>query len=327
MIKTVFKKVYIYIVLSAFILSTVSCNDSKTIIDKYSGIVCWGDSLTEGTKGNGVTFPGQLADRIGKKDFPVINCGVGAETAPTIVCRSGAMKFVVAEDLVVKQSSKPVEIKLAAEDGHQVNPLRRYPGGEWIVELTSTDGNIVKGTLAVVQEEPSKPEFSYTFTRESGGDEVQITAGSEIYLELYNEYEEYEDYFSIVFIGQNGGWENPDDLVKLQKMILDKYGDGKNYLIIGLHTGTAEERSELESVMEQEYGNHYLNLREYMCENGLKKAGIKPTDEDKERLSEGIVPRSLLSDDVHFNAKGYKVLGDAVYERLIELSSEEKYGN
>jgi len=33
----------------------------------------------------------------------------------------------------------------------------------------------------------------------------------------------------------------------------------------------------------------------------------------------GKVPPSLLADYIHFNAKGYTVIGDLIYERMKEL--------
>jgi lysophospholipase L1-like esterase len=84
-------------------------------------------------------------------------------------------------------------------------------------------------------------------------------------------------------------------------------------------TGTAAERSGLEKAMQAEYGDQYINLREYMSTSGLQDAGIEATDEDKEMMAEGMTPSSLLSDTVHFTEDGYKLIGNLIYERMDEL--------
>ena len=81
--------------------SDVQCEKVNAAIDEYlPGIVCWGDSLTAGVGGNGVTYPDVLSNLIktnitgqyggGKlRDVEVINCGVGGESSVTIAGRSG----------------------------------------------------------------------------------------------------------------------------------------------------------------------------------------------------------------------------------------------
>ena len=58
----------------------------------------------------------------------------------------------------------------------------------------------------------------------------------------------------------------------------------KNYLVLGLTTGTAESQIQLESLMES--------------------------------VS---VPQSLMSDEVNLNAKGYEVIGRIVFDRMEQL--------
>ncbi|MDP4193365.1 MAG: hypothetical protein Q8858_17510 [Bacteroidota bacterium] len=75
----------------------------------------------------------------------------------------------------------------------------------------------------------------------------------------------------------------------------------------------------MEQAMVKEYGDKYVNLREYLSTKGLSDAGIKPTSEDTKAMSSGSVPPSLLSGKVNLNAKGYKLVGNLVYKRLVDL--------
>lgn len=314
----------IIILLSVFVIIALQ-SPNRRVAKEFDGIVCWGDSLTEGTKGDGVTYPKTIQGMIRGRKFVVANCGVGAENAPTIVCRSGGMKFVITEDITIPEGTEPVDIVISAEDGHPVNPLRRYPGNEWEVTITDKSGTAIPGILRVEQEAPEAAEFHYTFRRNEPGKSGTVAAGTAIHLKLYDTYKNYETYYPVIFIGQNGGWDSPEDLIYLQKQILSKYGNGTDYLIVGLHTGTREERKDVEEALEKEYGDRFLNLREYMSTEGLKKAGIEPTDEDKSYMANGMTPPSLLSDGLHFNSTGYRVLGEAILDRIEDnLEKKEK---
>jgi hypothetical protein len=147
-----------------------------------------------------------------------------------------------------------------------------------------------------------------------------VKAGTEI---ITSGSTQYLDYISVIFIGQNGGYDDVDELIEQQRAIIDhqemsEVNQGK-FIIVGLHTGTAAGRSGLEKAMQAEYGDQYINLREYMSTSGLQDAGIEATDEDKEMMAEGMTPSSLLSDTVHFTEDGYKLIGNLIYERMDEL--------
>ena len=51
--------------------------------------------------------------------------------------------------------------------------------------------------------------------------------------------------------------------------------------------------------MKKTFGDHYINLREYMATKGLKDADIEATDEDIALIAEGSTPKSLLSDKIN----------------------------
>lgn len=119
-------------------------------------------------------------------------------------------------------------------------------------------------------------------------------------------------------MGTNGVWSTPEELIGQIQSMIDGQFHKELYVVIGLSTGTAEERVDLENEMEKEFGKHYINLREYLSTEGLDDAGLLPTEEDLKNMEEGIVPVSLRSDDVHLNATGYELLGKLVYERMAE---------
>lgn len=129
------------------------------------------------------------------------------------------------------------------------------------------------------------------------------------------------DYLPVIFIGQNGGYRDIAEFIEQQRAIINhQAANQERYIIVGLHTGTAESRAELESVMEAEYGAKYINLRKYMSTVAMKDAGLIPTAEDNEMMLEGKTPSSLLAKDgLHFNATAYSLIGKLIYERMDEL--------
>lgn len=72
--------------------------------------------------------------------------------------------------------------------------------------------------------------------------------------------------------------------------------------------------------MVDEFGDKYINLREYMAAQGMADAGLECTDEDQEMLMEGMTPASLMIDDkCHFNSYGYRLIGNLIYSRMDKL--------
>lgn len=312
----------------------------RSVMSVYlPGIISWGDSLTAGTGGSGKTYSGYLQDNIqsivlDKYDIEslelvshsssrtvslnVVNMGVGGETTNTILGRDGAVPFVTAADFIIPADTSAVVISMVSSNGKRVAPLRQGNAG---MEYVIIDG--VKGVINIEQESCTSEKYTYYFTREIAGAALEVKAGTEI---ITSGSQENLNYIPVVFIGQNGGYDNIADLISQQRAIIDhQEGNPVNedgsarFIIVGLHTGTAEDRAELEAAMKAEYGDQYINLREYMSTQGLADAGITATGEDKEMMVVGSTPKSLLSDNVHFTAKGYELIGNLIYQRMNEL--------
>lgn len=75
----------------------------------------------------------------------------------------------------------------------------------------------------------------------------------------------------------------------------------------------------LEKEFQDHYGERYLNWREYLVNYGLTDAGIDATEQDKKDIEEGKCPTSLLSDGLHPNDIGHKIIGERIFRKLKEL--------
>ena len=285
----------------------------QAIYKDTPGIIVWGDSLTAGAGGEGTNYPDVLQRSIKTNIYtiPVINMGVGGEDTPTIMGRAGSVPFVVSSFTIPKDTSK-VEITIKSSNGNNVFPLRQGDNG-----LNTVTINGITGIITIEQASYTSQESTYYFNRTEPGNSVNIADSTII---TSNSWADYQNYIPIVFMGQNGGWnENPEELIAQIKSILsmDKWND--KYLVLGLTSGTTESRAVLESAMESEFGNQYINLRKYIVQNGLEIVNFEATVADINAINEGAIPLSLLSDPIHFNSLGYKVIGQAIYDRMMKL--------
>lgn len=311
----------------------------KAVLHQYfPGIVCWGDSLTAGAGGNGVTYPKVLSSLIQKQvcdpydlksysgskhshlidsadytlEIPVINMGVGGETSITIAGRNGAIPYILSEALTIPSGTTPVEIHFTSKGGEYVAPLRQGQSG---VNSVTIGG--IEGTLSIIQNTWESKEYSYTFTRMAAGEIKTVPAGTEIITAASSQY---LDYITVIFIGQNGGYRDFDDLILQQRAIIDhQTSNNDRFIIVGLHTGTKESRAALEEAMKKEYGGKYINLREYMSTHAMDDAGLEPTEEDILLMEKGATPASLLCDEVHFTPAGYALIGELIYKTMDSL--------
>ena len=318
-------------------------SDMAVVGQYLPGIVCWGDSLTAGAGGDGVTYPkviqtliqenicdpydpGEdinrkyaylLDDADYKVEIPVVNMGVGGETSITIVGRNGAIPYVVKDALTIPGDTTPVEIHFTSKEGQHVAPLRQLHSG---VNPVIIGG--VEGTLSIQQESWMSKEYSYYFTRTAPGESKVILPGTEIVTAASSQY---LDHITVIFIGTNLGYTDIPDLIRQQRAIIDhQTANQDRFIIVGLHTETSESRRELEEAMQEEYGDNYINLREYMATQAMKDAKLTPTAQDLAMMEEGATPASLLSDEIHFNATGYELIGKLLYNKMVELGYFEE---
>ena len=293
-----------------------------------TGIVCWGDSLTAG---GGWTATLQKLSGI-----PVYNGGTGGENARTIAARQGADVMLV-NNITIPAACEPVTIAvrktdsgILTEEGYKVTPLLQ--GGAHVNPVKIGE---VEGTLRWTGMNYADTNGIWTFTRSAAGEAVTIkrpTAVRTAFDRLHNQPSEV----MILFIGQNGGYADLTDLIRMHQQMISHF-KGKEYLVLGLSSGTESQRAEYEKQMKQAFGRRFVSLREYLAHPvydtdgktviscyGLDDAGLDPTDADIERIKQGQVPQTLLADSVHYTAATKTVIGTMLYKKMIELGILEQ---
>ena len=322
--------------------------DLNTIAEYMPGIVCWGDNLTAGSSGN-VSYPDVLQKYINayicdiydfrstienasdysrlkwddyKISIPVVNMGAGEEDVNTILGRSGVVPYIVSSEFTIPADTQSVEINFTSQNGKAVTPLTDGGAG---VNNVSIDG--IEGVLSIDPDSYKRLNLNrYYFTRCEAGEEKTVAVGTPIKTAASDEY---LDYIHVICIGTYGGYSSTDELVQLTKELASRQTANKDrYIVIGLcssngfwNYGSAVNLDVVDTAMSQAFGEHYINVRKYLCTDGLSDAGITPTDNDVSNMQRGIVPESLRSPrgDAELSGKAYMLIGKLVYDRMEKL--------
>ena len=98
------------------------------------------------------------------------------------------------------------------------------------------------------------------------------------------------------------------------------------YLVLGLCTlnGNRYDTFTMEAIdnaMMQAFGNHFVNVRKYLGEEGFTDAKIEPSKQDKAAALTGQMPSSFLAggSGAELNGTAYKLIGRLVYNRMENL--------
>ena len=308
---------------------------TKTEIDKkfdVSGkyITTWGDSLTAGGGWNS-----RLAELAG---MTLYNGGTGGEDSKTIVARQGA-DIMMINNILIPADKTPIVIAqrsvdggIVTAEGKKVAPLLQ--GGAHVNPCKIGD---VIGTLKWTGTNYADMTGDWTFTRNELGDAVTIDRPTAIRTDF--DMNKNSPYLMVIFIGQNGGYSNLDDLVRQHRLMIE-HSQAKHYIILGLSSGTASNRAEYENRMKTEFGRYFISLREYLAHPitnstgdiiscyGLADQGLAPASKEYngttyvalDEIKNGAVPHQILQDSVHYTTGTKKIIGDMLYKKCCELN-------
>ena len=156
----------------------------------------------------------------------------------------------------------------------------------------------------------------------------------------------YEDYYKtndksqilILEIGSNGGWGNDYDTLIKQYRAMIESADTDYYIILGdtddpgTSIGDKKQKATYddgtyigtddtmwEAALRKEFGEHFLNTRVYLIENGMSDCKLTPDKDDLHAQECGRIPTKLRFDWTHLNSYGYYSKALAVYQKGVEL--------
>lgn len=271
-------------------------------------VVCYGDSLTEGTGGDGVTWPGTVEAMSGAT---VLNYGVFGEASSCIAARQGGNPQSLNDEIVVPADCTPVKAQVTGKYG-------------WEMLLVFGDAGINNCTIGGIEGTYSMDEEgNRMFTRLEPGEETVLPEGSPFVTKAM--MDKQPDDIMVIYAGSNDTLETMDDIPLLVQKINEMiaYHGNDKYIVVSLTS--RHERipivDDVNKALENEFGAHYLNLRQFMVYEALNQLGKQPTDEDKEAINVGDVPFSLRvdGDPNHGNSDFYRLAGEQIYKKLVEL--------
>lgn len=285
------------------------------IKEELGGIACWGGTLTAGA-GDQYTYTYYMSEyfRDNGYDLPIVNLGAYGENNLTTLGRCGAVPFTVSA-FTMQPTSILTEINVGSSGDGEVIPLtaESNPG----INPVTISG--VEGTL---YGDPDKTDLSkikqYYFSRTKSGEELNVADGTAIVTNGQVAYHKYVDIINL---------DNSIDTETLygQYDAFIKSCSSGRYIILSDITGDNKSKQALDNSMIVRYGEHYLNIRKYLCsDEGVKASGIVPTDEDKKMISRGEVPKSMLGENGTLNRYGSKALGYCIFNKLEEMSYIKK---
>ncbi|MCH5186903.1 MAG: hypothetical protein J1F63_00770 [Oscillospiraceae bacterium] len=124
-------------------------------------------------------------------------------------------------------------------------------------------------------------------------------------------------YLPVIFINADAWDGTIDGLISRQNELI---AGRERYIVLGMPTGSREEMMYVEAAMLAEYGEKYINLREYLSTDGMASISLPISEADMAAMAEGRIPPGLLaSDGVNLNESGYKLAAFLTYDRMSEL--------
>ena len=287
-------------------------------------VECWGDSLTFGAGAAGAdysyagAYPAVLATLTGRT---VYNYGVGGENCETILARMGATPMYVS-DITIPASGAVLiaKDKLRSASGAIVAPLKQVASQDKGVNNVSIGG--IAGTLSYYPIGDDGSDWEYYFVRTTPGNALTITSPVEVVTSYMQT--ESDNRVRIIWMGQN---DITDEDLNADPALMAQYIIEANraalravnkYIILTspISSGSsAEPYRALHRAMVHAFGDHCINIVDYLIRHGLTDAGVTATDTDTANIEAYFIPASLRSDLVHLNAAGYAVVADQVYKR------------
>lgn len=292
-------------------------------------IAVWGDSTSSPGTSWGC-WPDRLQEKIGAENYFVKNQAVSGEYTTSTSARQGGNALSVGAFTIPADTSL-VEITLTSADGQTfgTSPVFSAGGGFNPCTIAGVQGSIINAGGGVCK-----------FARKTAGESVEVSEGAIVTSDADGMFNN-ADAVMLVNLGINAGWnENADTLLNQVQLMVNHFTEsgGTKYIITGAYAGqfmrTDDKRQkvfEYETKAATAFGEHWMNLREYLIANGLTENGLTASTMDTERIAVGQIPASLLgagtqdniaiydgktvTDDTHPNAYGANSICNAFYAK------------
>lgn len=269
-------------------------------------LYCIGDSLTLGSTSS--SYPSSLSSLT---NLSVNKYGGTNDQTIDIAIKMGKTK-IYTNNITIPQTKTPINLNIYDKDQNILNVLNDK-------EERNVEINGISGVLKY-----NATSQKHTFTRSLAGNDVQVSALTPIKIE---EAQFNKDSIAIIFTGSydpnvsNGIFRT----ITYQRAIISQLNTQK-YIVVSL---TSKRKfpivDDMNNVLKQEHGDHFLDFRSYLLENGLKDANITPTNQDNLDLQKRYIPSSLLkTDKLNGNNQFNELLAKQLIQKMTELGYIDK---
>jgi len=138
-----------------------------------------------------------------------------------------------------------------------------------------------------------------------------------------NAFMAYKEDLPIIGIGQNGGYVDLDDLIRMNWAMINFTSQGRaGRFLVWTRTGVnAATNAAMEERYLKEFGPRFVNIRARMSSLwAFEITGLTPTQKDLDAIAVGSVPPSFRSDAVHHNDYGQYVIAVSFYLAGLSLA-------
>ena len=259
-------------------------------------LYCVGDSTTLGVENQNNAYPTYI-DNLANFNIKLI--GDKNITSAGLLVKLGVTPVYV-DKLTIPASTTPTPIVFLNQGGKANNDLLKSQGS-----IDSVTINGITGKITYRYE-----GNTLLFTRDQPGEEV--TVNSPTLIQVNNNIE--PDGILVLY---SGAYEKSvkGSLVEYQKQIISAFNTDK-YIVVSL---TQDDRNETNESLKTAFGEHYLDFKSYLLDDGLKDAGITATEQDLQNISDNKIPASLRANDINGNDKYSELLAQQILNELIDL--------
>ncbi|MDB4290217.1 hypothetical protein N9887_04040 [Flavobacteriaceae bacterium] len=306
-----FLKILFFTFFLTFNLSCSSQEIEKTEETFEKVLIDIGDSLTAGAGGDGNSMSKVASDLLGE-EWIVKNMGVGGENTLTIGARHGGIPMYIKESITIPKDGSKVEISSGLYSSYN---------DKNVLPLLQGSAGINPCRIDTIQCKLTRNQNKYFINRITpNSTDYKTKENSTLFTSLSSE----KKGILTIFIGQNGGYSSPNELLNQIDLFVKHKGD-ENVIIITSHGNST---TEIVQLVSDKYQSKYIDLRKYMTTKAIYDAiefgllpdnGEYPTSEDLERMEKNYTPKTLLKDGIHFNSIGYELLGRIRYKKGKEL--------
>lgn len=274
------------------ITSTIQTDSNSNL----STIYCVGDSITLGVDGQ-TSYPEYLKQNINN---PITTIAEKNINSAALAIQLGTLDVYV-NNVTIPQDSEAVTISLTNKDGQIQNALLESKTG--IEKCTIGD---IEGAITY-----DSNKQSLVFTRSKSGDSLKITTSTQVKVDAP---EIKSDSILILF---TGSYEQSiaGSLITYQQNIIKAFNSDR-YIVVSL---TQNDRNQTNQLLQETYGDHYLDFKSYLINQGLQDAQIQATTQDKQKIAQNEIPSSLLTDDFNGNSQYNQLLANQLINKMKSL--------